>query len=200
MYIVRHKIRRQTMGKDAIKKSTTLVANIGQGTAVPFKHVLCTTNIGARTTTGATQNILVEQDTANTAGVGNVIKYINICIEAGPRGLQPDDDSDMGWLEYGIVKFKEVTVDPASANLGTKTLADVLTTNYRGDVIHTGCVPVGFKQPISVDLRIKIPKIFTKLQRGSELVLYCFFRSVNSTDLRSDNLRLVTSALYKIYV
>ena len=102
MYIVRRRIRRQTMGKDAVKKSTTLVDNIGQGTAVPYKHVLVTTNIGARTSTGATATILESQDTGNIAGVGNIIKYINVCIEIAPRGLQPEDDSDMGWLEYGI--------------------------------------------------------------------------------------------------
>ncbi len=203
---MRHRIRRVTMGKDPIKKSGTLVNNIGQGSASAQAHVIIDTNVGQRNDTGSTRNILQEQNTDAICNLGNIIKYVNLCIQIAPRmeGEDPPNvdiiPEDNGWLEYGIVKYKETFITPSSTNLGTNTLGDILTKSFRGDVLWTGCVPVGAIQGIAVDLKLKMPKIFQKLQLGSSLVLYCHFRSVRTTDLRSDSHRLVTSFHYKCYV
>ena len=147
------------MGKDAIKKSGTLIANIGQGTLGVHSHVIIDTNIGQRDSTGITRNILQQQTTDNECNLGNIIKYVNLCIEIGPRTDAGQEDNNNGWLEYGIVKYKETFIAPETNSLGTNTLGDNLTKNFRGDVLWTGCLPCGSQQPNAVDLRLKIPKI-----------------------------------------
>jgi len=201
-YSMRHRVRRQTMGKDAIKKSMTKVHVIGQGTGAIPQHVLVVTDVGSRIASGATTDILAKQDTGNVCNVGNIIKYINICIEAGSTNVTGDvpTPDDNGWLEYAIVKSKEATIAPAITNIGTRTLGDICTTDFRGDVIFTGCLPIGASQTSAVDIKIKLPKIFTKMQWGSKLLLYIWNRSVNTTDVRTNSLKVITSALYKVYV
>ena len=73
------------------------------------------------------------------------------------------------------------------------------TKVFRGDCIHSGCVPVGAQNPITIDMMIKIPKVFQKMQQGSLLRLFMFYRSVNLTDVRTDSHRLIASAIYKVY-
>jgi len=87
-----------------------------------------------------------------------------------------------------------------SGQLGLHTLGDVATKQYRGDTIFTGCIPVGAQQSNSLDLKIKIPANKVKLQLGSNLQLFCHFRSVDSADLRTNSHKLIMSALYKLYV
>jgi len=197
----RHRIRRQTMGKDPIKKATTLLDNIGQGSGSVYAHNLIVTGAGSRSTTGATQTIRDTASTADVCNVGDIVKYVNICVQVGNRSLEmQENDDDNGWVEYAIVKHKEVAQNPATTNLGVQTLQDVCTKAFRGDCIWTGCIPIGSQQPNSLDIKLKLPKIFTKMQIGSTLTFYAHFRSVNSTDLRSDSLRIVTTAQYKVYV
>ncbi len=198
---MRRRIRRATLGKTAIKHSRSKVANIGQGTVVITPMTIATTNVGTRIASGATTVLQDASDTAQTVMVGTVIKYVNICIQCGPRWVTGDVPTadDNGWLEYVIVKNKTTQLAPATTNLGTKTLADICTTNFRGDVLFTGCMPIGAQQPSSLDLKIKLPKQFCKFQWGSVLTLFCQFRSVSSTDVRTDSHRLVTSTLFKGY-
>lgn len=188
------------MGKDATKHSVTLLSNIGQGTGAPTKlQIFDTAN--ARSATGST---LVIKDTATTAGlvnVGNIIKYLNLCIEAGPRWITGDvaTKDDNGWIEYALVTQTEREQDMASTNLGIQTLGDIATKQYRGDCLFTGCFPIGASQPASLDIKIKIPPKSTKMKVGSNMNLYYVFRSVNSADVRTDSHRVITSALYKVY-
>ncbi len=186
------------MGKTAVKKSATKISNIGQGTVITPSHTLVRTNVNARIASGATTDLNVQQNTGVVCEVGNVVKYLNICIQFGSR-LDPTVVEDQGWLEYAIVKNREVQLLPTNANLGTKTLADVCTTSFRGDVIWTGCMPVAKDIPNAIDLKIKLPKVITKMQWGTEINLYTTFRSVDSTDTRTNSHRLVTSVLYKVY-
>jgi len=202
---MRHRIRRQTMGKDAIKKSGTKIDNIGQGDTSVYLHELVAVDAGFRNTTGNTTNVLQQQSTDAVCNVGNIIKYINLCIQIAPRMLGEDPPNvdpipdDNGWLEYAIVKYKENRTNPDTSNLGTNTLGDVCTKAFRGDCLWTGCLPIGAIQGNALDLVIKLPKIITKIQLGTSIALFCHFRSVNSTDLRSDSHRLVTSFHYKCY-
>ncbi len=187
------------MGKDPIKKSVTKLQNIGAGSTVSELDIIIVPN---RSAGGATLTIRDSQNTANTGNVGDIIKYVNICIEAGNRNDTPNPASsqDNGWLEWAVGFVKENDVSLAVTNLGTKTLGDIANQTLRGNCLLSGCIPVGAIQPITQDIKIKIPKTMIKLQLGSSLKLYTYFRSINSTDVRTDNCRLVTSAIYKLYV
>lgn len=162
---------------------------------------LVRTNVGDRISSGTITVLKDEMNSGNKCMVGDIVKYINICVQVAPRwvtGGAPVAD-DNGWLEFGIVKIKEGHVAPSTTNLGTKTLGDILTTDYRGDCIHTGCLPIGAQQGTSIDLKIKLPKVWCKLQWGSKLLLYFHYRSSGATDVRSDSMRVITSFLFKSY-
>ncbi len=194
--IMRRRITRRTMGKDPIKKSTTLLANIGSSSPVTTVKLV---TVPDRSAGGATQTIRADQTTDSEANVGDIVKYVNICIEAANRDANVEA-VDSGWLEWAVGFQKETSGALAITNLGTKTLMDVAVKTLRGDCLMTGCIPIGSIQPITQNIIIKIPKNKVKLQLGSNMNLYCYFRSVESTDVRTDNVRLVASAIYKLYV
>jgi len=198
--IMRHRIQRRTMGKDAIKKSSTILANIGPSTTPLFALSLLTTDEN-RSSDGSTQTIRDTQNTEVLANVGDIIKYINILIQCGARGetIEPEDDTS-GWLEWAVIKYKEGLVQPPITNLGTKTLGDVCTKMFRGDCILTGAMPVGGDQPNVQAITIKVPKIFCKIQIGSKMLLYVHYRSTNSASLATDLVRCILSCNYKLYV
>jgi len=194
----RRRIIRRTMGKDPIKKALTFQSNVGPSTNPVFAFDIIDT-ANSRDPDGGSQTIRDSQTTGNSANVGDILKYVNIQIQAGPRDETPEDDNS-GWLEWGIVKYKENRVVPTNVNLGVDTLPVVLTRAFRGDCLLTGNFPVGGDQPNSQDIVLKIPKVFTKMQIGSVLTLYCHFRSVNSASTSTTLTRLIVSAIYKLYV
>ncbi len=195
----RKRIRRQTLGMQSVKHSASFLGNIGNGNGVQtFTPIV--TDVGVRLDTGATSTIKSQATTGNTCNVGDVVKYLNLCIEICARGITTYPDAqDNGWLEYAIIKEKETDITPTTANLGTKQLGDICTQVFRGDCMWTGCIPVGAQQPNSLDLKIKIPKIQTKLQQGSKIKLLYFFRSSNSADVRTTSHRIVIACNYKCY-
>ncbi len=187
------------MGLQAVKKSGTLIGNIGNGSAIT-NFVLASTDVGARLNTGSTSQIKDSQTTSTLCNVGDVIKYVNICLEICARGITTYPDAqDNGWLEYAIIKQKETDITPTTTNLSIKTLGDIATQIWRGDCLWTGCVPVGAQQPNSLDIKIKVPKIVQKFQQGTQLRLLFFFRSSNVADVRTDSHRFVVSTMYKCY-
>ncbi len=188
-----------TAGKSSIKHTDSAIANIGQGTAAVPTFTIANTDVGIRATTGVTQIIKDEASNAEIVNVGDFIKYVNICIEVGPRNVTGDVPipDDNGWLEWAFVCQNEINQVPTTTNLGTKTLMDVCNKVFRENCIYTGCVPVGNIQPVSVDIVIKIPKKFQKFTQGGNYLLFCFFRSVNSADVRTDSHRLVRSTIFK---
>lgn len=199
--MVRRRKTRRTLGKEPIKKSDTIIANIGQGSSITELAILQSATI--RDVTGGNQSIRVSQDTSNIANVGDVCKYVNLCIEMAARATTDSlgaVTAQQGWLEWGVVYQQEAKITPSSTNLGVQTLADVLTKTFRGNVLLTGCIPIGSVQPLAQDIKIKIPPKFVKVQQSSILSLYMHYRSESSTDIRSDSHRLVASCLYKLYV
>ncbi len=198
---MRHRIRRATMGKDAVKHSGTILLNTGSGATVIPSFTIARVNVGDRIASGTTTNLQENITTGNVVQVGDIIKYVNLCFEVGSRneGGGATMAEDNGWLEYGVVKVKEANIPPSTTNIGTKMLADILTTNYRGDVLFTGCIPVGASQPNSLDLKLKMPRVWQKMQWGSKLLLFFYFRSVLSTDVRTDSTRVIISSLFKSY-
>ncbi len=194
----RRRIRLSTI-KNAIKHSDTKISNIGSA-SIPTAHTLITTDVGNRSSAGSLQNIKDIAKTDETCNVGDIIKYCNVCIEAGPR--RPDDASsfqDNGFLEWALIYQTEQQQLMAITNLGTNTLGDVANKQYRNNCILTGCFPLGQRQSNSRDIVIKIPPKFQKLKIGSNFNLFCYFRSNDSSDVRTDAVRLVTSTIFKCY-
>ncbi len=182
--------------KEGVKHSSTTLANIGSG-STPTVHTIYVTDVGVRTTTGGTQTIKDVATTSRECNVGDIIKYINSCIQCAPRLINVEDNN--GWLEYALVLQKEQTQLMGNTNLGTQTLQDTATKQYRGNCLWTGCIPLGMNQGNSVDLKMKIPRIYEKVKIGTILILFLFFRSVDSTDVRTDSHRLVVSSIFKCY-
>ncbi len=195
----RRRIKRRTLGKDAIKKSTTKIATIGNGSNPDGFTILFAAT--SRSATGDQTTVRDSQTTGNQGNIGDICKYVNICIEAGTRN-EPESGSenDNGWLEWAVVYQQETAGFPAVTNLGTNTLGDICAKTFRGNCLLTGCIPVGAAQPITQDITIKIPPKFVKLQQSSIMQLFYYFRSVSSADLRTDSTKVILSAMYKLYV
>jgi len=192
----RHRKLRLSVLKTGVKHSSTLLANIGSG-SIPSVHSVYFTEVGIRSLTGGNQ---VTKEQANTAGqcnVGDIVKYVNICIQCAPRLINVEDNN--GWLEWAVVRQAEVTGLMGTTQLGTQTLMDTAQKQFRNNVFLTGCFPLGMNQGNTLDLKLKIPKTWEKLLIGSILILFAYFRSVDSTDTRTDSHRLVVSSIYKAY-
>ena len=191
---------RLTMGKAPVKHASTLVDNTGQGVATIFGHVIYETNVGIRLTSGAVQTIKDSETTERLVMVGSIIKYVNICLECSPRGANPTADNDnAGWLEWAVVWQQERNVDPTVANLGVATLGTVCSHVYRENCLLTGCFPLGTKQAMSQDIKIKLPQKCCKVKMGDQLQILCFVRTSSSTDTRTDSHRLIASSMFKAY-
>ncbi len=197
---MRRRIRRVTMGKVPIKHAGATVGNTGQGVGSFFTLQAIITETGARTTAGGVQ---VTKDNANTediCNIGDIIKYVNFTVECSPRGASPTNDNDnAGWLEWAVVYQKERNINPTVANIGVTTLGVICSHFYRENCFMTGCFPLGTKQAMCQDIRIKIPKDWCKIKIGYVLNLLCFVRTSSSTDTRTDSHRLITSFHYKCY-
>ena len=109
------------MGKEAIKKTRTLVANMGQGTA-PNGMLLI--DVPARTTTGSTVTIRDDQNTGNSANVGDVCKYVHLIIQAGNRDANVEA-GDTGWIEWAVTFQKEILTTIPTTNTGVVTLGNI---------------------------------------------------------------------------
>ncbi len=184
------------MGKEAIKKSNTNLANIGQGSNSAAFDLL---TVLERSSGGEVVVIRDSQNTSTIANVGDIIKYVHITLQAGNRDTNVEA-GDTGWLEWAVTFEKEKKTSIPSTELGTKTLQNICSNMFRGDCLMTGVIPVGSIQPIVENILIKVPSNKVKIQLGSAMQLHTHFRSVNSTDVRTDNIRLVKSTFYKLYV
>ncbi len=195
---MRHK--RVTLGKVPVKHSSSLVANIGQGTATIFGHLILRTNVGLRLTSGGIQTIQDNATTENTINVGDYVKYVNICLQCSPRGANPTNDNDnAGWLEWAVCWQRERDVTPTTANLGVTTLGVVCSHVFRENCFLTGCFPLGTKQAMAQDIKIKMPKRCCRIRMGDTLQVFCQVRTSSSTDMRTDSHRMMASSHFKAY-
>ncbi len=197
---MRHFRKRQTTGKVPVKHSSTLLDNTGAGVGSYFGHVIYDTDVGLRSTTGSVQTIRDKATTEETCQVADIIKYVNICLQCSPRGPNPTDDNDnAGWLEWAIVWQREKLGAPTVANIGVLTLGAICSHAFRENCLMTGCFPIGTKQAMSQDLRIKIPQRCCRLRMGDILTIFCYVRTSLSTDSRTDSHRLIASSHFKAY-
>ncbi len=183
-----------------MKHASTLVANVGPGDGSIFNHEVYKTNVGGRLTSGAVQVLKDSETTENTVLVGSIIKYVNICIECAPRGVDSTNiKDDSGWLEWAVVWQQERDVDPTVANIGVLTLGVIASHVYRENCLLTGCFPVGSRQSMAADIKIKLPQKCCKIKMGDTLKVLCYLRGSSSTDTRTDSNRLICSSMFKAY-
>lgn len=177
--------------------SGTKMHTIGPGTVTIAEHVIRTTEAGNRDTAGGDASIQSLRTLDDTCQIGDICKFVNIFIQAGPRiesALQ-----SAGWVEWAVVKQRELDTDPVNTNLGTQTLGDVCTKYFRNECIYTGNVPVGATQTNSQNITIKIPPKFQRLTMGDQLKLYLYARTADATETGTGTFRVVTSYMYKNY-
>ncbi len=196
---MRHRVA-LTRGKAPIKHASTLVDNTGPGVGSIFNHEIYATNVGQRVVSGAVQVLKDSENTEELVIVGSIIRYVNICIECTPRGVEPTNVLDnAGWLEWAVVWQQERDVDPAVTNIGVLTLGVIASHVYRENCLLTGCFPIGTRQAMSQDIKIKLPQKCCKIKMGDTLKLLAFVRTSNSTDMRTDSHRLIVSSMFKAY-
>ncbi len=196
----RKRIVRLTMGKEPIKHSHTNVSIIGNGSNVGQRGLI-RTNAGDRSVDGSNVTIRSESTTSTIVQVGDIVKYINIVLQAAvtTEGNDPQSQTQ-GWLEWALVWRDEVTLTIPNTNLGVRTLGDIAMQMFRGDCIMTGQFPVSVNLPNIQEIKIKLPKKSVKWHLGDELTLYTIFRDADTTDLQTDTVKLVLSAFFKSYV
>ncbi len=118
-------------------------------------------------------------------------------MQVSPRALDVSDNN--GWVEWAIVYQEEQTQLMGATSLGVQTLMDTANKQYRANCILTGCFPIGINQANSQDLKIKIPPKYQKIKIGGILIMFAYFRSNNSADVRTTSHRFVASSIFKCY-
>ncbi len=197
---MRHRPFRQTKGKVPVKHGSSLIANTGPGDGSFFKHVIWETEAGGRNTAGNNKVIKSEANIGRDCNVGDIIKYVNICIECAPRGADSTNiKDDTGWLEWAIFWEDQGSVTLTTANIGTENLGVLSGRAFRADALMSGCFPLGSRQAMAQDLHLKIPKRMCQLRMGNTLQIMCYARGSSSTDTRTDSYRLLVSSQYKAY-
>ncbi len=187
------------MGKDAIKHSHSFISNIGNGSNVGERRIIAT-GAGDRSLDGGTTTIMGEVNLGTLVQVATIVKYLNITLQAAVRvGEEPQNEETQGWLEWAVVFRNETDKSIPSTNLGTKTLADIATSMFRGDCLMTGAFPVSHNLPNIANITLKLPKKAVKWKVGSELNMYTFFRDADVTVLATDSVRLVQQFMFKAY-
>ncbi len=187
-------------GKNPIKHGSTLLDNTGPGVGSFFTHIIYQTNVGGRSLGGGPQTIKAQASTDETCMVGDIVKYLNVCIECGPRGATSTNvKEDGGWLEWGVFWQREEPTNLAVTNIGTDNLGVLLGRMYRENAIMSGCFPLGSTQTMSADLKIKVPDRMQKIKVGDLMKITCYARGTLSTDTRTDSFRLLVSSQFKAY-
>jgi len=185
------------MGKEAVKKSQTLIGVIGPATSPITNFPLIT--VPERDVAGQPAVIRDSQNIGVDANVGDIVKYINVRIQTGPDDATPEDDTS-GWLEWAIVKYREGFRQLPSSQTGVSTIGDIATRTFRGDCLLHGAIPVGGDQPSVLDIALKVPKVAQKMQMGSRIELFVYFRSTNSASVSTSLNDIALTTYYKLYV
>ncbi len=188
---------RKLRNKAYEKHSDTLISVIGPGTAVIPSMLVRDTEQGDRNPAGATDTIQLGRGNNEECNQGDICKYINITVAAGPRTTGAD--SSLGWLEWAFCIMKGSDPEPTKANLGTNTLGDIMTKYLRNKCIFTGTIPMGLAQCSVAEIKLKIPNMSQRLVLGDEWRFFFIPRTVVSTDTATNTFKVVTSFNYKNY-
>ncbi len=191
---------RKSRGKTSIKHGSTLVDNTGPGVGSFFVHRIYNVQAADRVAAGSPTNIQATQSTDETTMVGSQVYYANVCLQCSPRGAEPTNVLDnAGWLEWAVYWTRENDTDLLVTNIGTEMLGVLNGRTFRQDAIMSGCFPIGTRQAMSQDIKIKIPSRCCTLRQGDKLKIACYVRTSLSTDTRTDSHRLIASSQYKSY-
>ncbi len=182
--------------KTGIQHSDTSVGNTGAADVESFTFL---ETEGPRTISGLTQNVTQLRTTGDRVNIGDIVKYVNLFIEIGPRDTIDNVGDRTGWCEYAVVMVKESETAVPTTQLGTKTLGDVCTKMFRNECIWTGAFPMGTAQPNSTNLVIKVPKFKQKIRLGDQWRFLLYFRSVDAASVSTTAVRFIMSAMYKAY-
>ncbi len=186
-----------TRYKTSIAHADTNISNAGSGQTPASTNVLETSG-GARTLTGSPQVITDERSTGELCNVGDIVKYVNLFIGAGPREASPVADRQ-GWLEWAFICVKESETAVPITDVGTMTLGTICRNMFRNECIYTGMMPIGRDQSNTMEMHIKIPKFKQKITLGDEWRFVTWFRSTLATSTENAAIRLVKSWMYKSY-
>jgi len=189
--------RRTLLGKAFEKHSDTLLTVSGPGTALIGVHTMRDTEVGARDPAGSDDNIQSSRRFGEECNTGDICKYINIHIQAGPRLV--DDLQGMGWIEWAFCCHKSSDPIVTKTNIGTNTLGDICTKYFRNECIYTGNLPVSSSGTASQEITLKIPKSKQRLSPGDVWELIFFPRTTSSIDTATNTFQIMTSFNYKNY-
>ena len=176
---------------------STFVENLTTG--VPTLRTIVEITIPADAS--GSGDVYENADTEQKVTPNAVIKYVNIRSQLAVRPeIAP---ANPGWFEYAVVLRTERPGDPAidtsfATNLGVKTIGDIAVNLYRGKCIWNGAVQMSVDLPVSIDLKIKMPKAYSKWKRGWYLQFIYAHRSSSSTDVTT-SIRHVYGHQYKCY-
>ncbi len=194
---MRHRRTSIAKFKTGIQHSDTNITTTGGGSA-PSKFVVCHTG-NSRPTTGVERTIQDQATTGEQCRVGDIIKYINLFLQAAPRSTATTPAESMGYIEWAFVIVTEGEAELLITSTGTLTIGNIATNMYRNECIYTGNMPIGLNQPNSQAITIKVPKFKQKLRLGDEWRFYHWFRSWDSTNADLNNVKTVKSFMYKCY-
>ncbi len=193
----RRRIRRQTMGRTAVKHSHTFVGIIGNGSLVGTDTIY-QTGAGDRSLDGSEKAIQSDSTTGAKCAVGDLIKYVTIHLQ-GAVTQAGEGAFTQGWIEWAVVFRNEVFIPIPTTNLGIQTLGDIATQMFRGDCLMTGCFPTSLNLPNCQDILVKIPDKARVLKLGTNLDIYTIFRDANTTDVATNTVKLINSYNFKVY-
>ncbi len=188
---------KQLRGKAYEKHSGTKVHVIGPGTVITPNHLIRDTEVGGRDPAGGNDTIQLGRGYAEECNIGDIVKFVNIHIQAGPQVIT--DLIATGWIEWAFCIHKKSDVDPTNTNLGTQTLGDVCTKYFRNECIMTGNLPVSSQSGTSQEIQLKIPKSRQMLRTGDEWTLYMYARTVSTVETGTNTFKVYSSFNYKNY-
>lgn len=196
----RRRRRRQTIGKNSIKHSGTLVDSIGPSTA-PVSIAAILSGAGGRSTDGSPVDVGQAGNTASNCSQGNMVKFVNFRIQAG-ISASGETEGSKGWLEWAVVFEEEKVTSVPITNLGNQTLGDVCTQMFRNDCLATGAIPIADSSPETnvQDIQIKLARRMCKIKAGTVVQMFMFYRDTDVTETGTDEIRLVSSFNYKEYI
>lgn len=186
-----------TKFKVGIQHADTLIATMG-GAKIPTDFRVLETETGARTITGAQQTTKAGATTGEEVNIGDIVKYINLFIQCGPRATESSDEKG-GWLEWAFLMVKETETVVPTTQTGLLTLGTICTNMYRNECIYTGAFPVGTTQTNMQAITIKVPRFKQRIRIGDEWRLITYFRPTISTAVELDAVKTIMSFIYKSY-
>ncbi len=193
----RRRIRKQTRNKGHSPHAGTLVLPTLGPARAPDEFRIVETQGGPRTVDGSVQTYADERRTDETCNVGDLCKFLNIFIQAGPRF--DATSASKGWLEWAVLGGKESDIVIPITNLGTQTLGVVCNRMFPSQVLLSGNFPIGLNTPNSIAISIKVPAKYQFLKLGDQIRVIVYFRTSDATETGVNQVRAFISYIYKAY-